>query len=127
MFDGLKRKFAFGKLADALEGLRRLLLGQPSTGDGKVLGWTMSQWKSWLEGLGVTAAGGALGVVLQKLAEWQACLQAGTTCSFDFKGVGVATAAGAISAVLFWLKRNPSDPRRTPWDGVDRRQDPPQQ
>ena len=126
MFDGLKRKFAFGKIADALDSLRRRLLGEPSSGDGKMLGWDMGTWKLWLEGLAVSAIGGALGTVIQKLAEFQACLGQvpPVSCPLDLRGIGVAAAGGALAALVAWFRMNPGDPRRTPWDGVDRRVDP---
>ncbi len=129
MFDGLKRKIVFGKIADALDGLRRRLLGQPSSGDGKTLGWDMDTWKKYLEGAGVTVLGGALGSLVDNLGTYINCLQAGATCNFSFKAIGASAAAGALAALMAWLRMSPGDPRRTPWDGVDRRQDqqPPKQ
>lgn len=124
MFDGLKRRVVFNKVADALDSLRRRLLGQSSSGDGKMLGWDMADWKKWAEALGVAAAGGALGSVIDNLTAYVTCLQAGTPCAFNFKLVGATAAAGALAAVMAWLRMSPNDPRRNPWDGVERRADP---
>lgn len=124
MFDGLKRRVVFNKAADALDSLRRRLLGQSSSGDGKMLGWDMGTWRKWLEALGVAAAGGALGSVIDNLTAYVACLQAGTSCAFNFKLVGATAAAGALAAVMAWLRMSPGDPRRNPWDGVTERRGP---
>lgn len=113
MFDGLKRSVVFGKLASGLEVLRRYLLTGETSGE-KVLGWSMVQWKLWAEGALIAAAGGAAGVLLQKLTEWQACMAQvpPAACSFDLKGVGVTAGAAALAALIAWLRQNPTDPRR---------------
>lgn len=116
MFESLKRKVVFAKLASILEKLRHRLEGQPSKGKGgEVLGWTMEKWKMWLESGLVAAIGGALGAMLQKLGEYQTCISQvpPVPCDIDLHGVGVAVCIGAVTAVVGWLRMSPWDPRRT--------------
>jgi hypothetical protein len=115
MFDGLKRSILFGKLASGLEVLRRYLLTGESSGE-KVLGWTVAQWKVWLEGGLAVAVGGALGAILPALTEYQTCLAQTppAPCVLNFQALAVSAGAGALAALVGWFRMNPSDPRRTP-------------
>lgn len=108
MFEGLQRRIVFGKIADALDRLRRGESGE------KVLGWTMNQWKVWVEAGLAVAVGGALGAVLPALTEYQSCLNQvpPVPCVLQFKALGISAAGGALAALVGWLRMNPSDPRR---------------
>lgn len=109
MFDGLKRKFIFGKIAAALEGLRSR--DSSRKGDGKVLGWSMTDWKKWGEGLALSALGGGFAAAL---TYWQTCSVPGDALVCSWKGIGAAFVGGALAALVAWFRMSPSDPRRAP-------------
>lgn len=96
---GLKswaREQAFKRAADALE--------NASGKGGALLGWPMDQWKVWAEGLFWAVLGAVAGAVAEAVQSGQPLTMA------SFKGTAVAA---AILAVTTYLRKSPSDPRRT--------------
>lgn len=114
VFDGLKRKILFAKLASILDKVRRKLEGQQVEGSGEFLGWSMDKWKKWLEAGLIVMVAAMVGAFADALSVYAACMQDPTAvCVFNIKAVGASSVAAGIAAFLAWLRMSPSDPRRT--------------
>src|ERR1700690_3619159 len=98
MFDGLKRRFIFGKIAGAIEDY---ISGKPS--DGKVLGWDMGNWKAWLEGAAYAVGAAIAGAAAQAFQSGQ---------PFDKHAFGSTAVLAGGAALAAYLRKSPTDPRR---------------